>query len=141
MADATNLLLDAGALVPIKAKVKDARHVDEISARRYRHAGLGDRPVVRLSADNLAQGDDLEREFLGFDPPQVQGPLAYRRRQALGFPGWALIHDPDHARYVLELVKEFKKAARKAKAKPGHGYDAFVDIAKRLGKSVAHFLP
>jgi hypothetical protein len=41
----------------------------------------------------------------------------------------------------LELVKEFKKAVRKSKAKPGHGYDAFVEIAKRLGKSVAHFLP
>ena len=141
MAEMTNTLLDAGALVPIKTKIKNTDHVDEISARVYRHPGLGDRPVVRLSADKLAQGDDLEMEFLGFDSPEVVGPLAYRRRQALGFPGWALIHDPDHARYALELVKEFKKAARKAKAKPGHGYDAFVEIAKRLGKSVAHFLP
>ncbi len=141
MADLTNTLLDAGALVPIKTKIKEARHVDAVSARSYRHPGLGDRPVIRLTADNLAQGDDLEMEFLGFDPPTVEGPLAYRRRQALGFPGWALIHDPDHARYALELVKEFKKAAKKGKAKPGHGYDAFVEIAKRLGKSVAHFLP
>ena len=141
MADATATLLDAGALVPIKTKIKDPSHVDEISARRYSHVALGDRPVVRLTADNLSQGDDLEMEFLGFESPQVEGPLAYRRRQALGFPGWALIHDPKHARYALELVKEFKKAARRSKAKPGHGYDAFVDIAKRLGKSVAHFLP
>ncbi len=141
MTVATNTLLDAGALVPFKTKIKDPQHVDEISARVYHHPALGDRPVVRLSADNLAQGDDLEMEFLGFETPQVNGPLAYRRRQALGFPGWALIHDPDHARYALELVKEFKKAARKSKSKPGHGYDAYVDIAKRLGKSVAHFLP
>ncbi len=141
MTDATTTLLDAGALVPIKTKIQDASHVDQISARNYRHGGLGDRPVVRLSADNLAQGDDLEMEFLGFDAPTVQGPLAYRRRQALGFPGWALIHDPEHARYALELVKEFKKAVRKSKSKPGHGYDAFVEIAKGLGKSVAHFLP
>lgn len=141
MADTTKSLLDAGALVPIKTKIKEVDHVDEISARRYRHPAMGDQPVVRLTADKLAQGDDLEMEFLGFESPEVEGPLAYRRRQALGFPGWALIHDPDHARYALELVKEFKKAARKSKSKPGHGYDAFVDIAKRLGKSVAHFLP
>lgn len=141
MADMTKSLLDAGALVPIKTKIKDPEHVDEISARRYHHPAIGDQPVVRLTADKLAQGDDLEMEFLGFGVPEVTGPLAYRRRQALGFPGWALIYDPDHARYALELVKEFKKAARKAKSKPGHGYDAYVDIAKRLGKSVAHFLP
>jgi imidazolonepropionase-like amidohydrolase len=55
MADAASTLLDAGALVPTKTKIKDARHVDEISARRYAHKALGDRPVVRLTADNLAR--------------------------------------------------------------------------------------
>lgn len=134
-------LLDAGALVPVKSKVDKESAVDPISARIYRHEGLGDRPVIRLSADGLAQGDDLAMEFLGFEAPEVEGPLGLKRRQALGFPGWALINDPDHARYALELVKEFRKEARRAKSKPGHAYDGFVEIAKRLDRSVAHFLP
>ena len=137
----TTALLEAGALLPKKTKIKKQEQVDAISARVYQHPAMGERVVVRLTPDSLAQGDDLEMEFIGFDAPTVNGPLAHKRRQALGFPGWALIHDPDHARYALELVKEFKKAARKAKSKPGHSYDAFVEIAKRLGKSVAHFLP
>ena len=134
-------LLEAGGLVPLKTKIGPKEPVDQISARCYSHPALGDQPVVRLTADSLAQGDDLVMEFLGFEEPTVKGPLALRRRQALGFPEWALIHDPDHAKYALELVKEFKKEARRAKSKPGHAYDAFTKIAKRLGTSVAHFLP
>jgi hypothetical protein len=137
----TEALLEAGGLVPVKSKIAKDSTVDRISARVYRHPALGDRPVVRLTADGLAQGDDLAMEFLGFEAPEVDGPLALRRRQALGFPGWALINDPDHARYALELVKEFRKEARRAKSKPGHAYDSFVEIAKRLDRSVAHFLP
>ena len=134
-------LLAAGAFLAVAEKLKSNVAVDTVSARVYRHPGLGNRPVVRLTADNLAEGDDLTMEFLGFAAPEVIGPVAQRQRQALGFPEWAIINDPKHARYALELVKEFKKAVRKSKAKPGHGYDAFVEIAKRLGKSVAHFLP
>jgi hypothetical protein len=134
-------LLDAGALVPIKTKVGKESAVDLISARKYRHRGLGDRPVTRLTADGLARGDDLMMEFMGFSEPEIQGPIAQKRRQALGFPGWALINDPDHARYALEILKQFKKEAKRAKSKPGHAYDGFIDIAKTLGRSVAHFLP
>ncbi len=134
-------LLSAGALLSLDQTLSKEQTADTISARSYRHAALGDRVVVRLAADNLAVGDDLTMEFLGFAAPEVNGPLAKRQRQALGFPSWAIINDPKHARYALELVKEFKKAVRRSKAKPGHGYDAFVEIAKRLGKSVAHFLP
>lgn len=135
------LLLEAGALVPVKSKVDKTFPVDPVSARQYGHAALGDRPVVKLTADSLAQGDDLAMEFLGFDSPTVAGPVAVRRRQALGFPGWALINDPGHARYALEIVKEFRREIRRAKSKPGHAYDGFVAIADKLGKGVAHFLP
>jgi hypothetical protein len=134
-------LLDAGALLPVKTKVDKKSAVDLISARKYRHTGLGDRPIVRLTADGLARGDDLMMEFMGFTAPDVEGPIAQKRRQALGFPGWALINDPDHARYALELLKQFRKEAKRAKSKPGHAYDAFIDIGKTLGRSVAHFLP
>ena len=133
-------LLEAGALLTAKQKVSSKEPVDDISARVYAHPGLGT-PVVRLSADKLAQGDDLEMEFLGFGEPEVQGPVAKRRRQALGFPGWALINDPKHAKYALQLVKSMKKAARRAKSKPGHAYEAFSSTCEKLGRSVAHFLP
>lgn len=134
-------LVAAGGLLSVKEKLKSESTVDLISARHFTHSALGTRPVVRLVADNLAAGEDLTLEFLGFSKPEVIGPIAKRQRQALGFPGWALVNDPKHARYALELVKEFKKAARKSKAKPGHGYDEFVETSKQLGASVAHFLP
>ena len=134
-------LLAAGALLPLKTSLSSKSGVDDLSARSYRHAALGDSPVVKLSADNLAAGDDLTMEFLGFDSPEVQSGVAKRRRQALGFPEWALVHDAKHARYALDLVKEFKKEARRARSKPGHAYEGFTNIASRLGKSVAHFLP
>ncbi|MDA1014312.1 MAG: hypothetical protein O3A00_07640 [Planctomycetota bacterium] len=134
-------VLEAGGLVPAKSKIADPQAVDAISARRYQHSALGDRPVVRLTPDALSQGDDLALEFLGFASPDVVGPVAMCRRQALGFPGWALINDPKHARYALEIVKEFRKEVRRAKSKPGHAYDGFVAIAEKLGRGVAHFLP
>ncbi len=133
-------LLEAGALLTAKQKVNSKEPVDDISARVYSHPGLAT-PVVRLCADNLAQGDDLAMEFLGFADPEVQGPVAKRRRQALGFPGWALINDPKHAKYALQLVKSMKKAARRAKSKPGHAYEEFSSTCEKLGRSVAHFLP
>lgn len=133
-------LLDAGALLAPTVKLKDNDGVDTVSARSYQHPALAE-PIVRLTPDNLATGDDLMMEYLGFGEASVTGPVAKQRRQALGFPGWALVHDPDHARYALELVKEFRKEIRRANSKPGHAWVGLMEIAKRLGKSVAHFLP
>lgn len=139
MATSTQLL-EAGALLAPTTKLKDNDGIDTVSARSYSHPALA-QPVVRLTADNLANGDDLMMEFLGFGEPKVTGPVAKQRRQALGFPGWALVNDPDHARYALELVKEFRKEIRRANSKPGHAWEGLTEIAKRLGQSVAHFLP
>ena len=133
-------LLEAGAFLPTTAKLKENDGIDTVSARSYTHPALAD-PIVRLTADNLATGDDIMMEFLGFSEPTVAGPIAKQRRQALGFPGWALVHDPDHAKYALELVKEFRKEIRRANSKPGHAWEGLTEIANRLGKSVAHFLP
>ena len=134
-------LLEAGALIPVRTKVKSDTGVDPISARVFRHSALGEHPVVKLTPENLAAGIDLTMSFLGFDEPTVAGPVAKRRRQAPGFPEWALVNDPKHARFALELVKDFKKEARRARSKPGHAYDGFVATSKKPGKSVAHFLP
>ena len=134
-------LLRAGALVLPAAKLPSDEPSDGVSARTYAHPALGARVVVRLASDPLAPSDDLEAELLGFGAPRVHAGLARRRRRALGFPGWALVHDPKQARYALEVVKELKKAARVAKSKPGHAKEAFDAIGKRLARSVPQFLP
>src|SRR5205814_1016258 len=97
--------------------------------------------VVRLTAQSVVLGDDLEMATLGFGEGSDDGPVGKERRRPLGFPGWALVNDPKNARYALDVVKEFKKHARKAKSKPGHARDGIEALAARLGKTVPHFLP
>ncbi|MCP4693249.1 MAG: hypothetical protein GY859_34730, partial [Desulfobacterales bacterium] len=133
--------LAAGALLPPGLRIKSDIPADPVSARIYNHPALGDAPVVRLTPDKLAKGDDLEMEFLGFSRAAVKKRVAKRKRQALGFPGWALINDPKHAKYALKVVKRLKKAARKAKSKPGRAQEMFLEIAEELGRGVPAFLP
>ena len=135
--------LKAGGMVPIGAKLPKAEEAatDVVVARAYAHPVLPGRTVVRLTTTNVAAGDDLEMATLGFGPGEDRGKVAKERRRPLGFPGWALVHDPKNARYALDVVKEFKKQARKAKSKPGHAKDGIDAIADKLGKSVPQFLP
>ena len=72
--------LDAGGLLPPKTKVDDDA-TEQIVARTYRHAALGNRPVVRLASDRLGEAEDLAMEFLGFDAPQISTPIAVQQRQ------------------------------------------------------------
>jgi hypothetical protein len=134
------LLLEAGGIVPAKTKV-DEGATEQIVARTYQHPALGSRPVIRLTSARLGEAEDLAMEFLGFEAPQISKPIAIQQRRSLGFAAWALINDPDNARYALDLVKRMKAADRKAKSKPGHAWDAFADLSKELGRSVRHFLP
>lgn len=136
-----DILVNAGAIVPVDAEVSSDTPTDLVSARAYASPVLGDRVIVRLTSDSLAPGEDLAMEFLGLGAPTVTGPLGKQRRRALGFPGWALIHDPDHAAFALEVVKEFKKHARRASSKPGFAKEGFDAIGDKLGRSVPHFLP
>ncbi|HBN74565.1 MAG TPA: DNA-binding protein, partial [Planctomycetaceae bacterium] len=136
----TSIQLEAGGLLPIKSKV-DSDATEEIVARDYRHPALGDRAVVRLTSDRLGEAEDLAMEFLGFESPSISKPIAIQERRSLGFAAWALVNDPDNARYALNLVKRMKAAARKAKSKPGHAWDVYTELAKELGRSVRHFLP
>ena len=80
--------LEAGGLVPTKTKV-DPGATEQIVARTYRHAALGDRAVIRLASDRLGQAEDLAMEFLGFPAPEVSAPLALQQRRSLGFAAWA----------------------------------------------------
>ncbi|MEO8706039.1 MAG: hypothetical protein ABI867_38775 [Kofleriaceae bacterium] len=133
--------LKAGGMVPANAKLGKDDAVDVVVARAYHHAVLPGRTVIRLTAEGVAAGDDLEMATIGFGPGEDRGAVAKERKRPLGFPGWALVHDPKNARYALDVVKEFKKQARKAKSKPGHAKEGIDAIAAKLGKTVPHFLP
>ncbi len=133
--------LHAGGIVPTNSKLGKDDAVDTVVARAYAHPVMPGRVVVRLCAEGVAAGDELEMSTLGFAPGEDRGAVGKERKRPLGFPGWALVNDPKNARYALDVVKELKKHARKAKSKPGHAKDAFDGIANRLSKTVPHFLP
>lgn len=132
--------LAAGGFVSMNSKIDEAV-TEPVVARTYGGEPLGDRVVVRLSADRLGPAEDLAMEYLGLEPRDVSAPLAKQTKRALGFANWALTYYPENAKYALGLIKRIKATARRAKTKPGHAWDEFVEMAGELNKSVRHFLP
>ena len=92
--DPVQRALSAGGLVAADATIPAGEPADIVCARAYRHPGLKDRVVVRLSPEAFGAADDLEMQFLGFGAAEDKGQVARQRRRALGFPGWALVNDP-----------------------------------------------
>ncbi len=136
----SSLLLEAGGMVSPGTTV-DPGGTEAIVARSYQHPALGERVVVRLGSERLGEAEDLAMEFLGFERPSVSPPVGIEQRRSLGFAAWALVNDPGNARFALELVKQMKAAARKARSKPGHAWDSYSDLGQALGRSARHFLP
>jgi hypothetical protein len=138
-------LLQAGALLPADdgtAATKARTPTVTVAARRYRHPALGERAVIRLTQDPLAEAEDLAMEFLGFArPEQASPPVARGRQRALGFPAAVILQDPKNARHALDVVKEMEKLSRLAVSKPGNAKDGYEEIANRLSRTVPHFLP
>ncbi len=130
--------LEAGGLVGLDAKV-DEKATETMVARTYGAPVLGDRVVIRLTSERLVPAEDLSMEFLGLESRAISQPIAKQNRTALEFGHWALIHQPKHAKYALDLVKRMKAAARKAVSKAGHAWDLYVEMAEELNKSVRHF--
>lgn len=131
-------LLDAGAILPGTTRSAAA---DTVTARAYRHPVLDGRTVVRLVGSAVGPAEDLTMEFLGFTAAAAPMPVGHSRRQALGFPAWALVHDPANGRHALALVKEMEKLARVARSKPGNARDGYEELAGRLGAAAPQFLP
>ncbi|MEV6965085.1 hypothetical protein AB0M47_08195 [Hamadaea sp. NPDC051192] len=131
-------LLDAGAILPGKTRSTAA---DIVTARAYRHPVLDGRTVVQLIGSAVGPSEDLTMEFLGFTQAAAPVPVGHARRQALGFPAWALVHDPANGRHALALVKEMEKLARVARSKPGNARDGYEELAVRLGAAAPQFLP
>ncbi|WP_034590611.1 hypothetical protein [Hamadaea tsunoensis] len=134
----SEVLLDAGAILPGGTR---ATATDTVTARAYRHPVLDGRTVVRLVGAAVGPAEDLTMEFLGFAPAAAPVPVGVARRQALGFPAWALVHDPANGRHALALVKEMEKLARVARSKPGNARDGYEELAGRLGAAAPQFLP
>ncbi|WP_436521034.1 hypothetical protein [Actinoplanes sp. HUAS TT8] len=114
---------------------------DVLTARAYTHPALPGRRVVRLVTAPLGPAEDLTMEFLGFAADATPVEVGRAPRQALGFPAWALVHDPAAARPALALVPDMERLARVAPVKPGTARDGYQALARRLGETAPRLLP
>src|SRR5262249_5161787 len=109
--------------------------------RTYQHPALDDRVIVRLVLGTIGEAEDLSLEFLAFLASVRVDEVGLVCQQALGFPAWALVHDPANGHHALALVKEIEKLAQTAKFRVGPANEGFVALGERLARSVPHFLP
>ncbi len=131
----------AGGIAPLGAKLISDERTTPVTARRYAHPGMPGKLVVRLEPDAVAAGTDAEMAAFGFAAPEVSAPLGQVRFRTLGFPAWALVHQPKKAKVALDVTDDMRLAKRLVVAKPGHARDAFEKIAKTLQRSAPQFLP
>nr|MBK7066613.1 hypothetical protein [Deltaproteobacteria bacterium] len=133
-------LLRAGGIARRSAKT-DPATTGELVAIPFQHPALEGRTVVRLVEGSLDAAVDAEMSALGFATSGEKTAVGRTRKRALGFPAWALVNHPTKARFALEVMREFRKAATRVSTKPGHAKDAFAEIAKTLERSVPEFMP
>jgi hypothetical protein len=133
--------LRAGGIAPTDVELTGEERASPATARAYTHPALAGRVVIRVEPEAVAEGVDAEMAALGFGEPDVTRHLGAVRYRTLGFPAWALVHDPKKAKFALDVTEDIRKAKRLIAAKPGHARDAFEKIAKRLGGKAPHFLP
>ncbi|MBA3461324.1 MAG: hypothetical protein H0T46_15280, partial [Deltaproteobacteria bacterium] len=133
--------VSAGGIAPLGAKLADDQRSSPVTARAYAHPGLDGKVVIRLEPDVVAAGSDAEMAAFGFDEPEVSAPLGKVRTRTLGFPAWALVHEPKKAAAALAVTDELRKAKRLVAAKRGHAKEAFEAIAKKLQRGAPQFLP
>lgn len=133
-------VVKAGGIAGLEAKT-DAEATGELSAVSYRHPALAGRTIVRLVESSLDTAIDAEMAALGFEPKTARVAVGRTRKRALGFPAWALVHHPKKAQFALDVMRDFRKAATRTRTKPGHARDAFVEIGKKLERSVPAFMP
>ncbi|GIJ61110.1 hypothetical protein [Virgisporangium aurantiacum] len=138
-------VVEAGGIGAVPADGAAPADGDLLTVRVYRHPGFGDdgpdRPVVRLVPSMLGAAEDLTMGFLGFSEPEDTAAVGTTGRQALGFPAWALVHDPANGRHALALVKDLRKLAKQAATKPSAAMDGYRALARRLDGAAPQFLP
>nr|MBA2538629.1 hypothetical protein [Deltaproteobacteria bacterium] len=135
-------VINASGIAALGAKLAADQRTSPVTARAYRHPALEDGVVViRLEPDAIAEGTDAEMAAFGFSAPTVTKALGQVRSRTLGFPAWALVHEPKKAKAALEVTEDMRKAKRLVATKPGHAKDAFEKIAKQLQRTAPQFLP
>lgn len=138
--DATSTVI-AGGVAALGAQLPEDVRTSPVTARTYAHPALDGKVIVRLEPDAVAAGTDAEMAAFGFDAPTVSPALGQVRYRTLGFPAWALVHQPKHAKAALAVTEDMRKAKRLVASKPGHAKDAFEKIAKTLSRGTPQFLP
>ena len=135
-------IINANGIAPLGAKLAADQRTSPVTARAYQHPALeAGVMVIRLEPDAVAEGTDAEMAAFGFSAPTVTKALGQVRSRTLGFPAWALVHEPKKAKAALEVTEDMRKAKRLVAAKPGHAKDAFEKIAKQLQRTAPQFLP
>jgi hypothetical protein len=122
----------AGPVLHLDAERAGSAPLDPVRARRYLHPALAGRTVVCLAGETVAVAEDRLLAFIGFNPAEVDGPLARTPRRRLGYVEWVLINDPDRAGAALALAPEVERAARLARSRPRAAIRLFEGLAKRL---------
>jgi hypothetical protein len=131
-------LLRAGAVLPPGTTGAGDRAVPMFT-QSYRHPALGGRTVVRLTAEEQAEGP--RTGFLGLEPVGEPVEVGLGRPRALGFPEWVLVRHPSDGHLAMSLVEEMNRVARKARSSPKRARADYESIGERLVGSVPHFLP
>ena len=132
-------VLRAGGLLPPLGSAGEP-----VAAMTFVHPAAAGRTLVRLASIAIEKGVETELGLAGFRPVRTEGGavvVARGQARALGFPAWALVHDPANARYALDVMKGFNVAKKLARTKPGHARDAVARLAEGLGRDAPHFLP
>ncbi|MFD5655167.1 DNA-binding protein [Streptomyces sp. NPDC127039] len=141
-------LLRAGAVLPPGTTGGGDRAVP-VFTRAYRHPGLDDRIVVRLtpadpSGTEPAGGDPAGGDgggFLGLLPVGEPVEVGVGQHRAMGFPEWVLVRHPTDGHLAMSLVEEMNKVARTVRSRAKRARATYESIGARLAGSVPHFLP
>ncbi|MFD0455622.1 hypothetical protein ACFQ2H_05455 [Streptomyces violaceoruber] len=141
-------LLRSGAVLPPGTTGGGDRAVP-VFTRAYRHPGLDDRIVVRLtpadpSGTEPAAGDPAGGDgggFLGLLPVGEPVEVGVGQHRAMGFPEWVLVRHPTDGHLAMSLVEEMNKVARTVRSRAKRARATYESIGARLAGSVPHFLP
>ena len=97
--------------------------------------------VVRLAPQTLAQAEGLTLKHLGITVSEHFSLVGKSRVQAIGFPAWPIINDPDNAQHALNLVADVEWARKMARSQTKKVWERFEEITIALNNSAPHFVP
>ena len=97
--------------------------------------------VVRLAPQTLVQAEGLTLKHLGITVSEHFSLVGKSRVQAIGFPAWPIINDPDNAQHALNLVADVEWARKMARSQTKKVWERFEEITIALNNSAPHFVP